>query len=77
MRLRTEEDFIIEGVKDEDELKKKLKSHWWRLTHLYFIIDERAKRIRFVPNFFQRILLKGLHWRNLISKAAARHLDID
>ena len=52
----------------EDE-KEKLSDQWWRLTHLYYIIDPDGKKIRFKPNWAQRLLFHGMWFRNVILKA--------
>lgn len=42
---------------------------WWRLTHLYWILDEHGSTIRFQPNEEQAELYAALWYRNLILKA--------
>lgn len=42
---------------------------WWRITHLYKIVDERNQVVTFVPNDEQADLYNNLHTRNLILKA--------
>lgn len=42
---------------------------WWRLTHLYWIIDETGAPIRFRPNEEQEQFYRSLWYRNLILKA--------
>lgn len=41
----------------------------WRLTNLYWIVDESGQEMRFVPNHEQIDLLANLHGNNLILKA--------
>lgn len=41
----------------------------WRLTNLYYIVDEFGKRVRFEPNAEQLDLLGNLHTNNLVLKA--------
>jgi hypothetical protein len=53
----------------DDSSLEKLKNRWYRLTHFYFIQDKEGEVVRFKPNIFQRILLKSLHFRNIILKA--------
>jgi hypothetical protein len=50
-----------------------LGPHWrdlaWRIAHLYWIVDESGKAIKFDPNDEQRDFIEHLHTRNLILKA--------
>jgi hypothetical protein len=41
----------------------------WRLTNLYWIVDEAGKRVKFAPNPEQLDLLGSLHSNNLVLKA--------
>jgi hypothetical protein len=41
----------------------------WRLTNLYWIVDEFGKKVRFQPNAEQLDLLGNLHSMNLVLKA--------
>lgn len=41
----------------------------WRLTNLYWIVDESGKQVQFEPNAEQLDLLGGLHSNNLVLKA--------
>lgn len=41
----------------------------WRLTNLYWIVDEHGKAVRFDPNEEQLDFVRNLHTRNLILKA--------
>lgn len=54
-------------------LEEVLGEHWrdleWRLTNLYWIIDEHGKSVRFEPNEEQLDFVRNLHTRNLILKA--------
>jgi hypothetical protein len=42
---------------------------WWRITHLYWIVDETGKPVRFSPNEEQEQFYRSLWFRNLILKA--------
>lgn len=42
---------------------------WWRLTHLYWILDETGTPVLFQPNDEQRQFYESLWYRNLILKA--------
>lgn len=50
-------------------LIEKLSDPLWRLSNLYWIEDKQGKVVKFKPNFFQALLLKDLHPRNIILKA--------
>jgi len=41
----------------------------WRLHNLYFIIDEKSKRVQFTPNAAQLDFIQNMHTRNVILKA--------
>ena len=41
----------------------------WRLTNLYWIVDESGKQVQFQPNAEQLDLLGHLHSNNLVLKA--------
>ena len=57
------------GKKADEEMLRQLADPWWRLTHLYWIVDENAKAIPFRPNEEQTTLFKNLGRMNLILKA--------
>jgi hypothetical protein len=42
---------------------------WWRIRHLYWIIDETGKPVKFQPNEEQEAFYRALWYRNLILKA--------
>ncbi len=42
---------------------------WWRLTHLYWILDKNGRAVRFEPNAEQESLYRSLWYRNDILKA--------
>ena len=58
-----------EEKKAREEFKDKLKNRWWRLNNLYYIVDEKSRRRRFVPNWAQRLLMKNMWYLNIILKA--------
>jgi len=47
----------------------KISDPLWRLENLYWIEDEFGNIVKFKLNYFQRILVKQLHPRNIILKA--------
>ncbi len=53
----------------EAELLARLGNWKWRLSNLYWIVDESGKRVKFQPNAEQLDLLDNLHDNNLILKA--------
>jgi hypothetical protein len=69
--LSTMEKHVLENA-DWESLKEKLSNKWWRLNHLYYIIDKWGKRILFRPNSDQRKLYNNLWYQNLILKARQR-----
>lgn len=48
---------------------KQWADSWWRLTHLYYIVDERGVVMKFEPNPEQRDLYDNAWFRDLILKA--------
>jgi len=54
---------------EEEELEKLLKSRYWRLNNLYWIMDDHGKRVKFNINPVQYLLYKALWWLNVILKS--------
>lgn len=52
-----------------EAIRKKLSNRWWRLNNLYYITDEKAQHIKFVPNKSQAIFYWAMWWLNVILKA--------
>ena len=48
---------------------KKLGNRYWRLNHLYYILDQEGMRILFEMNVVQRLLYFALWWLNIIPKS--------
>lgn len=48
---------------------KKLNSRFWRLNHLYWIMDDSGNRILFKMNAVQKILYFAMWWLNVIPKS--------
>jgi len=46
-----------------------LKDPWFRLTHLYKIVDKDRRLLDFKPNQIQRRMFDGRHSRNVVLKA--------
>lgn len=51
------------------EIQRKLSQKSWRLRNLYYITDEKGRKVPFRPNPAQLKLLQDLHFRNVILKA--------
>jgi hypothetical protein len=47
----------------------KLADPWWRLNNLYWIKDKAGNRVKFKPNWAQRILYERMWFLNIILKA--------
>jgi hypothetical protein len=54
---------------EEDERRRNLADRWWRLTHLYKIVDESGNVVDFRPNQAQVDLYSSLHTLNVVLKA--------
>ena len=48
---------------------KKLGNRFWRLNHLYYILDQDGNRVLFKMNVVQKILYFALWWLNIIPKS--------
>ena len=48
---------------------KKLRNRYWRLNHLYYIIDQEGNRVLFRMNPVQMTLYLALWWLNIIPKS--------
>lgn len=48
---------------------KTLGNRFWRLNHLYYILDEQGEKILFVMNAVQEILYFAMHFLNIIPKS--------
>lgn len=44
-------------------------NRFWRLNHLYYILNEQGERVLFVMNAVQKILYLALWWLNIIPKS--------
>lgn len=56
---------------DEEELAfwKNLSDMKWRIRNLYYIVNKHGKKVKFVPNWAQMIVLENLWFFNIILKA--------
>lgn len=52
-----------------DVLRERLSDRWWRLNHLYWIVDKAGCVVRFKPNWAQSQLHFSMHYRNDVLKA--------
>lgn len=57
------------GEQEKAKLAENMKDRWWRLNNLYYIITEEGRKVRFQPNWAQKVLLMGLWYFNIILKA--------
>lgn len=48
---------------------KTLGNRFWRLNHLYYILDEQGQKLLFVANAVQKVLYFALWWLNIIPKS--------
>ena len=48
---------------------KTLGNRFWRLNHLYYILDEQGVKVLFKPNPVQQVLYFALWWLNIIPKS--------
>lgn len=54
---------------EEKKFYENLKDPKWRLRNLYYVINKNGKKIKFVPNWAQQLVLEGLWYFNIILKA--------
>ncbi|HBZ9864080.1 TPA: terminase [Salmonella enterica subsp. houtenae] len=52
-----------------DFVKSRLSNPWWRLNHLYKVVNERGEMVVFRLRSAQRNLFRGMHNKNVILKA--------
>lgn len=48
---------------------RRLKDRMWRMNNLYFIVDKKGEKVRFKANWAQQVLLRQMHYMNIILKA--------
>lgn len=53
----------------EKEIHGKLKSRRWRLNNLYWVEDEKGRKVKFRMNWAQLAFLMAMHYLNVILKA--------
>ena len=56
----------------EEEFCAKMNDKWWRMNHLYYIIDKQGNRVLFKCNEAQEYLYKNQWYMNLILKDRQR-----
>lgn len=54
------------------EIVKQWRDPWWRLSHLYFIVDEHGRAVQFRPNEAQEKFLREIWFLNVILKSRQR-----
>lgn len=57
---------------DQNELLACLRDPRWRIRNLYWVKDKQKQVVRFKPNEAQELLLRLMHYRNIIPKARQR-----
>jgi hypothetical protein len=53
----------------DQELRANMKDQFWRLNHLYWIINEQGQRVKFTMNRVQTVLFWGMWFLNIILKS--------
>lgn len=56
-------------LQSKAELKEKLNDPWWRLNNLYWIQDDKGKKVKFKPNWAQKFLYNNMWFLCIILKA--------
>lgn len=56
-------------MSQEQYIRDRLSDPWWRLNNLYWITDKKGKRVKFQPNWAQKLLYNGMWYLNIILKA--------
>lgn len=52
----------------DEFIEKQLGDRWWRLNHLYWILNKEGELERFKPNWAQKQLHEEMHYRNDVLK---------
>lgn len=66
---------VLEGLQENDEraaaeeLAAHLSDQYWRLNHLYYIMDDSGQVVKFAMNWAQKLVYKTMWFRNVILKA--------
>jgi hypothetical protein len=53
----------------KQKIKDKLNDPWWRLNNLYWIQDDKGKKVKFKPNWAQKFLYNNMWFLCIILKA--------
>jgi hypothetical protein len=69
--VEKQEEHPFENMTKEEAVEG-LHDKWWRLNHLYYIIDKYGKRVLFRPNKDQTRFYQNIWFQNLILKARQR-----
>ncbi len=70
-RIDKEDNHPFENM-TEEEVYSGLHDKWWRLNHLYYIVDKFGRRVLFRPNEEQTRFYRNMWFMNLILKARQR-----
>ena len=68
-RVEKEAPHPFDDVERIQELVENYKDKWWRLNNLYYIVDDKGKRVLFQPNRVQAMLYDNIWFLNLILKS--------
>ena len=56
-------------TKEEQQLQAHLKDYKWRVSNLYYVKDKKGNKVKFKPNFAQKMLLDNMWFFSIILKA--------
>ena len=59
----------FQNQKTKAELKERLNDPWWRLNNLYWIQDDKGRKVKFKPNWAQKFLYNNMWFLCIILKA--------
>lgn len=59
----------LDGDADRAKVVERLSDRWWRLNHLYKIVDKWGQQCTFTPNAVQTKLDDELHYLNIVLKS--------
>lgn len=67
--LTDDEVLALPENKKREYIASKLDDQWWRLNHLYYIIDKSGRKVLFRMNEAQKLLFSNMWYFNIILKA--------
>lgn len=54
---------------EEQAIRERLGDQWWRLNNLYYIVDKSGRKVKFKPNWAQKLFYNNMWFLCLILKA--------